>query len=347
MRESLAAWQLRVPQIRADWDQLEHVVLPVRLRPRVAADARRRARPAGCPAAGMPWFMTVFGRDTIITCLQTLMFGPELAAHARSRCSPSCRRREDDPSIDAEPGKIVHELRRGKAAQNWFRALLRHGRRDAALPRSCSPRSGAGPTTRRSCASCKEPALRGARAGSTSTATATATASSSTSGARRRGLENQSWKDSGDSQRFHDGSLAPAPIAPVEVQGYVYDAKRRMAELAREVWRDRPLAERLEREADRADERFDEAFWIDARGGYYVARARRREAAGRLALLEHRPPALERDRARRARRRGRRPADGRRSSGRAGACGRCRRGRRGLQPALVPQRHRSGPTTTR
>ena len=54
------------------------------------------------------------------------------------------------------------------------------------------------------------------------------------------------------------------------MQGYVYDAKLRMAELAREVWRDRELADRLEREAEELRERFDEAFWIEARGGYYA-----------------------------------------------------------------------------
>ncbi|HEV8208357.1 MAG TPA: trehalase family glycosidase, partial [Acidimicrobiia bacterium] len=85
-----------------------------------------------------------------------------------------------------------------------------------------------------------------------------------------RGLENQSWKDSGDSQRFHDGSLAKAPIAPAEVQGYVYDAKCRVADLAREVWRDRELATRLEREAEELRRRFDEAFWIGERGGFYA-----------------------------------------------------------------------------
>ena len=84
------------------------------------------------------------------------------------------------------------------------------------------------------------------------------------------GLENQSWKDSWDSQRFSDGTLAGTPIAPVEVQGYVYDAKLRMAELAREVWRDRELAERLEREAEELRERFDQAFWVAERGGYYA-----------------------------------------------------------------------------
>jgi glycogen debranching enzyme len=85
-----------------------------------------------------------------------------------------------------------------------------------------------------------------------------------------RGLANQSWKDSGDSQRFADGTIAASPIAPVEVQGYVYDAKRRMAELARAVWRDRELADRLEREAKELRSRFNEAFWSDESGGRYV-----------------------------------------------------------------------------
>jgi glycogen debranching enzyme len=84
------------------------------------------------------------------------------------------------------------------------------------------------------------------------------------------GLENQSWKDSGNSQLFHDGAKAAPPIAPCEVQGYVYDAKRRMAELAREVWRDRELAERLDAEADALRKRFDEAFWCEERGGFYA-----------------------------------------------------------------------------
>jgi glycogen debranching enzyme len=67
---------------------------------------------------------------------------------------------------------------------------------------------------------------------------------------------------------FHDGSLARAPIAPVEVQGYVYDAKMRMAELARRVWRDDATAVRLEGEAATLRERFDTAFWLPERGWY-------------------------------------------------------------------------------
>ena len=64
------------------------------------------------------------------------------------------------------------------------------------------------------------------------------------------GLANQSWKDSGDSQRFRDGRFAETPIAPVEVQGYVYDAKLRTAELAKQVWHDDAFADRLRGEAE-------------------------------------------------------------------------------------------------
>ena len=263
---SLDAWKLRVPQIRASWDDLGDSFN------RSIADlaSLRLHRGAGLgnlPAAGMPWFMTVFGRDTIITCLQTLLFGPELA-HSALQVLADLQAREDDPTTDAEPGKIVHEIRRGKAARTWFPAyygtidatplyliLLSEVWRwtdDAALVRHF-----------------KEPALR-------------ALAWIDEYGDRdgdgfveyhkrgERGLDNQSWKDSWDSQRFTDGSLAEPPIAPVEAQGYVYDAKRRTAELAREVWRDRDLAERLEAEADELRTRFNEAFWSDERGGYYV-----------------------------------------------------------------------------
>ena len=175
------------------WDDLDHAFAQSVSDLAVAADARRQHGIGQLPAAGMPWFMTVFGRDTIITCLQTLLFGPELARGALEVLA-ELQATEDDPSIDAEPGKIVHEVRHGKAAKDWFAryygtvdatplylVLLSEVWRwtdDATLVRSCASR-------------------RCARSsGSTPTATATATASSSTSGARERGLDNQSWKDS-------------------------------------------------------------------------------------------------------------------------------------------------------
>ena len=266
VRESLAAWRLRVPQIRCDWDDLAQS-FSKSVSDLASLRMRRNGVMGRLPAAGMPWFMTVFGRDTIITCLQTLLFGPELARSALEVLA-ELQAREDDASIDAEPGKIVHEVRPGKAAKNWFHTyygtvdatplylvLLSEVWRwtdDAALVRDL-----------------KEPALRalnwideyGDRDGDGFVEYQRRTP---------RGLENQSWKDSGDSQRFSDGSIAKAPIAPCEVQGYVYDAKRRTAELAREVWRDRELAERLEREAEELRRAFNEQFWTDARGGYYV-----------------------------------------------------------------------------
>jgi glycogen debranching enzyme len=267
VRDSLAAWQLRVPQLRSSWDALARAfgqsvsdLASLRMRSDNGAIGR-------LPGAGVPWFMTVFGRDTIITCLQTLLFGPELARTALEVLA-DLQAREDDASRDAEPGKIVHEVRHGKAARAWheryygtadatplYLILLSEVWRwtdDAALVRDL-----------------KGPALAalewiekyGDRDGDGFVEYERRT---------EHGLENQSWKDSWDSQRFHDGALAKTPIAPCEVQGYVYDAKRRVAELARDVWRDRELANRLESEADELRKRFDEAFWLEDRGGFYA-----------------------------------------------------------------------------
>jgi glycogen debranching enzyme len=266
VRESLVAWQLRVPQIRATWDPLAHA-----FGQSVADLASLRMRAQGdlgkLPAAGMPWFMTVFGRDTIITCLQTLLFGPELAITALHALA-DLQAREDDPNTDAEPGKIVHEVRTGKAAKNWFSRY--YGTVDA-TPLYLVLLSEVWQWTddAQLARSLKEPALGALRwidewgdldgDGFVEF--------------RRRaphGLAVQSWKDSGDSQRYHDGRLADGAIAECEVQGYVYDAKRRIAVIAREVWRDRDLADRLEREADELKQRFDEAFWVDERGGYFA-----------------------------------------------------------------------------
>jgi glycogen debranching enzyme len=266
VRESLHAWQLRVPKLRASWDNLQHTF------GRSVADlASLRMRGNGVvgtlPAAGMPWFMTVFGRDTLITCLQTLLFGPELARSGLESLA-ALQATTDDPGIDAEPGKIVHEVRRGRAAQTWFSAY--YGTVDA-TPLYLVLLSEVWRWTDDEAfvTSLKEPALRalewidryGDRDGDGFVEYERRTP---------RGLENQSWKDSGDSQRFHDGSLARTPIAPAEVQGYVYDAKLRLAEIAREAWRDGALADRLEAEAAELRQRFDAAFWVEERGGFYA-----------------------------------------------------------------------------
>ena len=262
----VAAWTLRVPRVRGGWESLRRsfdrsIGDLAALRMRTGEDRRPLF------AAGMPWFMTVFGRDTAITSLQTLMLGPEIAIGALDALT-ELQAHEEDPSVDAEPGKIVHEVREGRCAETWFPryygsvdstplylVLMAETWRwtdDASLARRL-----------------REPALLalewidryGDRDGDGFV---------EYSRMVDAGLANQSWKDSGDSQRFQDGRFAEAPIAAVEVQGYVYDAKRGLAELAREVWRDKALAERLEREADELRARFDEAFWVDERGGFYA-----------------------------------------------------------------------------
>jgi glycogen debranching enzyme len=263
--ESHAAWRASAPRLRVPWDDLVHTWN------RSVADIAALRMHVGPPdggrllAAGTPWFMTVFGRDTIISSLQTLLFGPELAA-STLRVLAATQSTEDDAERDAEPGKIIHEMRRGKAAVAWtdryygsvdatplFLILLSELWRwtdDPTLPLElednvrralmwidgAADRDGDGFV---------EYAMRA-----------------------RNGIRNQTWKDSEHSMAFHDGTLAQAPIAPAEVQGYVYDAKLRVAELAREVWRDAETSDRLEREAALLRRRFDEAFWVEERGLY-------------------------------------------------------------------------------
>jgi glycogen debranching enzyme len=264
--DSVAAWTLRVPRVRGGWESLRRsfdrsIADLAALRMRTGENRRPLF------AAGMPWFMTVFGRDTAITSLQTLLLGPEIAMGALDALT-ELQAQDEDPTIDAEPGKIVHEVREGRCAETWFPryygsidstplylVLLAETWRwtdDTAFARRM-----------------RGPALLalewidtyGDRDGDGFV---------EYSRQVDHGLANQSWKDSGDSQRFADGRFAEPPIAAVEVQGYVYDAKRGLAQLAREVWRDPALAERLDREADELRARFDEAFWVDERRGFFA-----------------------------------------------------------------------------
>jgi glycogen debranching enzyme len=264
--DSLAAWQQAAPRLESSWNDLS------RTWDRSLADlAALRIEDddfhvGALPAAGTPWFMTVFGRDTVITCLQTLVLGPELATSALLELAAT-QADEDDPERDAEPGKIIHEMRRGKAARAWtdryygtvdatplFLILLSELWRwtaDASLPlkleqnarRAIAWIDGAGDKDGDGFVEY----LRRAK----------------------RGIRHQSWKDSDASMVFRDGSFADAPIASAEVQGYVYDAKLRIAELARNVWRDEPFAARLEADAETLRERFNVAFWVED-GGYYA-----------------------------------------------------------------------------
>jgi glycogen debranching enzyme len=233
--------------------------------------ARRGAPDSELVAAGLPWFMAPFGRDTLISSFQALPLGDGLARAALHALS-DLQARRDSPAHDAEPGKILHEMRYGKVAvltgqfpyygsvdsTLLYLVLLSETWRwsgDDQLARDLEP------TARLAIAWLEEEAdLDG---------------DGFVEFHRRseRGLEVQCWKDSWDSMQFADGTLARSPLAVSEVQGYAYAARVRCAELAREVWGDAELAARLERDAATLRERFDEAFWVDRGDASYYALA--------------------------------------------------------------------------
>jgi glycogen debranching enzyme len=217
--------------------------------------------PQGEPfiAAGVPWFATLFGRDSLITSLQCLPFIPRLALETLEILAKRQATTEDHWR-DAEPGKILHEFRTGEMSRTgelpfspyygsvdstplWLILLgeTYDWTGDDALIERYWPNALA--------------ALDwidkwGDRDGD-----------GFVEYERRAdtGLRNQGWKDSADAIRWLDGRLAETPIALAEVQGYVYDAKRRMARLARHRG-DAGLADRLDREALDLQHRFSEHF---------------------------------------------------------------------------------------
>jgi glycogen debranching enzyme len=222
------------------------------------------------PAAGLPWFLTLFGRDTLIAAYQTVGFGPGLAYGALISLARLQGRKEDD-FRDEEPGRILHEVRNGEltligqkphnpyygsadATPLWLILLSEYWRwtGDDDLIRSLEPAAMA--------------ALQwidryGDRDGDGYVEYQTKSP---------HGLGNQCWRDSWDGVQTADGLIPPLPIATCETQGYVYDAKLRAAELCDGPWRDPDLAQALRTEAAALRNRFNADFWIEERGGYYA-----------------------------------------------------------------------------
>ncbi|HEY9724744.1 MAG TPA: amylo-alpha-1,6-glucosidase, partial [Oscillatoriaceae cyanobacterium] len=222
------------------------------------------------PTAGIPWYTCPFGRDGLITALQSLPLGPDFAK-ATLRFLARHQGTRVDAFRDEEPGKILHELREGElaalgdvphtpyygtidATPLWLILLSETYRwtGDRALVESVWPNA--------------------LRAMEWIDVYGDADGDGFVEYARKgdKGLANQGWKDSHDSVIHPDATLAEAPIALAEVQGYVYDAKRRMAELA-EVMNAPEMAQRLRDEAKRLKKRFNEAFWVAEEGYYAIA----------------------------------------------------------------------------
>jgi glycogen debranching enzyme len=265
---SYRAWKQGFAEIRTDNELFNLAIL------RSAGDLRLLTNDGPGPderyiAAGVPWFTTLFGRDALLTSFQALAVRPQLAIETLETLA-AYQADDDDPERDVEPGKILHELRTGEMATNGETPHTPYfGTVDATPLWLVLLGATFDWTGDRALVDRLWPnALRalewidryGDRDGDGFVEYER----------RSNGLENQSWKDSGDSQRFRDGRRAEAPIAPAEVQGYVYDAKRRLAEVARTAWGDEPLAAQLDAEADELAARFDAAYWVPDRGGYYA-----------------------------------------------------------------------------
>jgi glycogen debranching enzyme len=269
---SLERWLVEAPTLRCDWQPLINTYRRSLIDLAALRFTARTMPNRALPAAGLPWFMTMFGRDSILTSLQSLPFVPELAATTLLALGERQGTRFDD-FRDEDPGRILHEMRYGELtafeerphspyygsadATPLYVVLLDEYERwtgDTRLVRDLEFEARA--------------ALRWIDD------FADLQGNGYIAYERRNeetGLENQCWKDSWDSISYRDGTLPGFPRATCELQGYAYDAKVRGARLAREVWRDAALAQRLETEAEALKRRFNRDFWV--KDGQYFALA--------------------------------------------------------------------------
>ena len=282
MPQSLEEWLARAPSLETEDASLERTyrqslldLASLRIRPREGTEY-------AMPAGGIPWFMAIFGRDSIVAAFEALPFAPTLAKSTLEALA-ALQASDWDDYRDAEPGKMPHELRRGKyarlglsphspyygthdATQLWLILLDEYERwtADVELVRRLEPNArralewidrhgdldGDGYLEYRSRSD--------------------------------KGLENHCWKDSDGSMRFADGRLAEPPIATCEIQGYTYDARLRAARLATEIWGDLDLAHDQRAEAQALRERFYRDFWDDDANTFVLALAGEGAAKERL-----------------------------------------------------------------
>jgi glycogen debranching enzyme len=267
---SLERWISQAPRLECDWEPLR-----VTYRRSLVDLAALRFSPPitpgkSVPAAGLPWFMTMFGRDSIFTSLQALPFTPELAATTLRVLGLWQGTRVDD-FRDEDPGRILHEMRYGEMtafeerphspyygcvdATALYVVLLDEYERwtgDRKLVRELEQEARAALNWIDQYADLMGNGYISYRRRNEQT-----------------GLENQCWKDSWDSISYRDGRLPGFPRATCELQGYAYDAKLRGARLAREIWKDPAFADELEKQAADLKRRFNRDFWVED-GGYFA-----------------------------------------------------------------------------
>jgi glycogen debranching enzyme len=266
--DSLEAWQRTVLKIRTSNEDFYRCFTQG-----VADMAALRLPISGTdqmvfiPAAGLPWFAALFGRDSLIASLQTMLVYPDFARGALDVLG-AYQAQERDDYRDAEPGKILHELRYGELAH--FKLIPHtpyYGTSDAtplylvALHAAWRATGDHGLI---------EKHLRTAEG---CLAWIDAYGDRDGDGLQEYqtrspvGYENTGWKDSGDAVMYEDGTLVKGPKALCELQGYVYDAWLRMAEIYEEIGR-HDRAEHLREKAAALFQKFNDLFWNEDLGFY-------------------------------------------------------------------------------
>ncbi len=270
MERGLEKWLQKAPLLECDWEPLAQIYRRCLTDLAALRFSTLTMPDRSLPAAGLPWFMTIFGRDSIFTSLQALPFAPELAATTLLALAERQGTRIDD-FRDEDPGRILHEMRYGELtafeerphspyygnadATPLYVVLLDEYERwtgDTKLVRDLEHAARAALNWIDEYADLQDNGYVSYQRRN-----------------KKTGLENQCWKDSWDSISYRNGDLPGFPRATCELQGYAYDAKRRGARLARLVWRDPAFADRLEKEAADLKRRFNRDFWVE--DGEYFA----------------------------------------------------------------------------
>jgi glycogen debranching enzyme len=221
-------------------------------------------------AAGVPWFVTLFGRDSLIAALQMLAYNPDIAAQTL-RLLARYQGQKVDAWRDEEPGKIMHELRVGELAHlNEVPQTPYYGTVDATPLFLILVAQHAAWTGDLTLFRDLRDHIERALAWIATYGDQNGDGYLEYQGSAQQGLINQGWKDSGDAVVNADGTLAQPPVSLVEVQGYVYLAKTSLADLYTQAG-EADRAARLRREAQELRTRFNRDFWVEEKQCYALA----------------------------------------------------------------------------